>query len=156
MKNKKGETYVTVCVLILVIVTAFSVIFTYSSMISKVRTMKTNTEVVFDSFVAKNSIIIFNNIKQGSNATRGVDTDKFNESLIQFCTLYKHDGMLYSIDADGKEKFRISVPYVGFINKEKLELYASFDMYMPMHFAGRTITTVKIPVRVTSELVSKK
>ena len=59
MKNKKGEIYVFICVFILCVMTVFSVIFTYASIITTARLQKTNTQVVFDSFVANNSILIF-------------------------------------------------------------------------------------------------
>lgn len=109
-----------------VIMTVFSVIFTYASIITDVKVQKTNTEIVFDSFVSNNSIIIYNNIKQGKNATDGVDTSKFRTSLKEFCTFVEKDGKYYSIDADGSEKFNMTVPEMGFIEDEKLELYVTF------------------------------
>ena len=92
LKNTKGEIYVFICVFVLVIMTVFSVIFTYASIITDVKVQKTNTEIVFDSFVSNNSIIIYNNIKQGKNATDGVDTSKFRTSLKEFCTFVEKDG----------------------------------------------------------------
>jgi len=152
LKNTKGEIYVFICVFVLVIMTVFSVIFTYASIITDVKVQKTNTEIVFDSFVSNNSIIIYNNIKQGKNATDGVDTSKFRTSLKEFCTFVEKDGKYYSIDADGSEKFNMTVPEMGFIEDEKLELYVTFTMNIPIRFAGKTVQTAHIPVKVTSEL----
>mgnify|MGYP004552699969 FL=1 len=81
IKNTRGEIYVMVCVLVLIVMTVFSVIFTYASVITTVKIQKTNTQIVFDSFVANNSIIIFNNIKQGKNATDGINTAPFYTSV---------------------------------------------------------------------------
>lgn len=155
IRNVKGEIYVFVCVFVLIIVTVFSVIFTYASVITNVKVQKSNTQIVFDSFVANNSIIIFNNIKQGKNATDGIDTVPFYTSLKRFCTLDEHDGKLYSMDTDGTEKFSMTVPTIGFIEEEKLELYALFTMYVPIRFAGQTVTTASVPVKITSALTSK-
>lgn len=152
LKNTKGEIYAFICVFVLVIMTVFSVIFTYASIITDVKVQKTNTEIVFDSFVSNNSIIIYNNIKQGKNATDGVDTSKFRTSLKEFCTFVEKDGKYYSIDADGSEKFNMTVPEMGFIEDEKLELYVTFTMNIPIRFAGKTVQTAHIPVKVTSEL----
>lgn len=152
LKNTKGEIYVFICVFVLAIMTVFSVIFTYASIITDVKVQKTNTEIVFDSFVSNNSIIIYNNIKQGKNATDGVDTSKFRTSLKEFCTFVEKDGKYYSIDADGSEKFNMTVPEMGFIEDEKLELYVTFTMNIPIRFAGKTVQTAHIPVKVTSEL----
>lgn len=153
--NTKGEIYVMICVYILIIATVFSVIFTYASVITKVKVQKSNTEIVFDSFVTNNSIIIYNNIKQGRNATDGVDTSQFYTAIKNFCTLDERNGKYYSIDVNGAEKFSMTIPQMEYIENEKLELYVSFTMYVPIQFAGQTVTTAKVPVKVTSALTSK-
>lgn len=153
--NTKGETYVLICVFILIIVMTFSVILTYASAITVVKVQKSNTEIVFDSFVANNSILIYNNIKQGKNAVNGVDTDTLLTAIKDFCTLEEKSEMYYSIDANGNEQYRMTVPQLGYIEDEKLELYLSFTMYVPIRFAGQTVATAQVPVKITSELTSK-
>ena len=153
--NTKGETYVLICVFILMIAMTFSVIFTYASVISVVKVQKTNTEIVFDSFVANNSIIIYNNIKRGRNATSGVDTSQFSSALKEFCTLDERNGKYYSIDTNGTEKYSMTLPQMDYIEDEKLELYVTFTMYVPIRFAGQTVTTASVPVTITSEITSK-
>ena len=155
MRNKKGEIYVLICVLILCVVTVFSVIFTYASVITTVRLQKTNTEVVFDSFVANNSILIFNNIKQGKNATESLNTAPFYTALKHFCTLDENGGMYYAVDTDGTEKYRMTVPQIGYLEDEALELYVTFTMYVPIRFGGVTVSTATIPVRISSVLQTK-
>ena len=145
----------TVCVLILIIVTAFSVIFTYTSVITQVRLQKTNTRIVLDSFVANNSIRIYGNIKRGSNAMNGIDVVTFNSSLIDFCSLDNRNGMLYCEDADGGEKYRMTVPAVGYVEDERLALCVNYTMYVPVRFAGVTVATAEVPVEVRSALESK-
>lgn len=96
LKDRKGSSYVPVCVFILVILMCFSVILVYASSITVVRLQKTNTETVFDSFVAKNSILIYSNIKQGKNATDHLNTAPFYTLLGDFCTLDEAGGMYYA------------------------------------------------------------
>lgn len=153
--NNKGETYVLICVFMLIIFIIFSVIFTYASVISEVKVQKTNTEIVFDSFVANNSIIIYNNIKQGKNATDGVNTENLLSAMKEFCTLDEENGMYYNKNVNGTEQYRMTVPQLGYIEDEKLELYLSFTMYVPIRFAGQTVSTATIPLKITSELTSK-
>lgn len=155
MKNTKGEIFVMVCVFVLIVVTAFSVIFTYASTVSIAKIQKKNSEIVFDSFVAKNSIVIYNNIKQGKNAVRNVDTSAYLSSLISFCTLDEKNGMLYSMNEDMSEKFHITKPQIGFIEDGKLELFATYTLFIPIRFGGVEVTTATIPIRISSELTSK-
>ena len=155
MRNNKGEVYVLICVFLLCIVTVFSVIFTYASAITTVRLQKTNTEVVFDSFVANNSILIFHNIKQGKNATEGLNTAPFYTALKHFCTLDENGGMYYAVDTDGTEKYHMTVPQIGYLETDTLELVVTFTMYVPIRFGGQAVTTATIPVRLSSVLQSK-
>lgn len=152
MKNTKGEIYILICVIMLVILSTFSVIFTYASVITHIKVQQTNTEIVLDSFVANNSIIIFNNIKQGKNATEGVNTGNFRTSLKEFCTFEEKDGKYYAYDTNGSEKFYLTIPEMGYIEDEQLELYVTYTMSIPIYFAGKTVTTANVPIKVTSEL----
>ena len=155
LKDKRGSSYVPVCVFILIIMMTFSVILVYSSSIAVVRVQKTNTQTVFDSFIAKNSILIYSNIKQGKNATDHLNTAPFYTMLCDFCTLDESGGMYYAKDEDGTEKFRMTKPQMDFIEEDTLELYVTFTMYVPISFAGHTVTTAEVPVKITSSLNSK-
>ena len=155
IKDKKGSSYVPVCTFMLIILMTFAVILVYSSSITVVRLQKTNTETVFDSFVAKNSILIYSNIKQGKNATDHLNTAPFYTMLKDFCTLDEEGGMYYAYDDDGAEKFSMTKPQMDFIEEDTLELYVTFTMYVPIRFAGHTVTTAEVPVKITSALNSK-
>ena len=154
MKNKKGEIYVTVCVFLLVIFMIFSVVFTFASAVSLVRTQQANTEIVLDSFVANNSILIYRNIKMGSTAMQNVDTAGFNQMLVRFCALQPDGGKYVCYDPDGKEQFSITVPTVDYIEDQTLELFTTYTMYVPIRFAGVTVTQAVVPLKITSELRS--
>lgn len=84
LSSKKGEGYIAPCVLILVIVILFLMIFNYAAAISKVYVVRENTKVVLDSFVTQNSTEIYNSIKQGNDYTDAVDSNKFRTSLMEF------------------------------------------------------------------------
>lgn len=63
--------------------------------------------------------------------------------------------MYYAKDEDGTEKFRMTKPQMGFIEEDTLELYVTYTMYVPIRFAGQTVSTAEVPVKVTSALNSK-
>ena len=155
LKSKKAEGYITPCVLIIVFVAIFSIIFTYSASVSKVKLMRENTKVVLDSFVTQNSTEIYNSIKQGNDYTEVIDAEEFRTSLISFCTLEIKDGMLYSYDADGKELYRITEPVLSFRNENELELVVTYTISIPMWFAGTQFASANIPIEVTSILTEK-
>ena len=155
LKSTKAEGYITPCVLIIIFVMIFSIIFTCSASISKVNLMRENTKVVLDSFVTQNSTEIYNSIKQGNDYTKVIDTEEFRTSLISFCTLEIENGMLYSYDADGKELYRITEPKLTFRNENELELVVTYTISIPMWFAGTEFASANIPIEVTSILTEK-
>ena len=155
LKSTKAEGYITPCVLIIIFVMIFSIIFTYSASISKVNLMRENAKVVLDSFVTQNSTEIYNSIKQGNDYTEVIDTEEFRTSLISFCTLEIENGMLYSYDADGKELYRITEPILTFRNENELELVVTYTISIPMWFAGTEFASANIPIEVTSILTEK-
>ena len=155
LKSKKAEGYILPCVLIIIFVAIFSIIFTYSASITKVNVMRENTKVVLDSFVTQNSTEIYNSIKQGNDYTKILDTEEFRTELISFCTLEINDGMLYSYDADGKELYHITEPVLSFREANKLELVVNYTITIPMWFAGNQFPSANIPIEVTSILTEK-
>ena len=155
LKSTKAEGYITPCVLIIIFVMIFSIIFTYAASISKVNLMRENTKVVLDSFVTQNSTEIYNSIKQGNDYTEAIDAEEFRTSLISFCTLEIENGMLYSYDADGKELYRITEPILTFRNENELELVVTYTISIPMWFAGTQFASANIPIEVTSILTEK-
>ena len=155
LKSTKAEGYITPCVLIIIFVMIFSIIFTYSASISKVNLMRENTKVVLDSFVTQNSTEIYNSIKQGNDYTEAIDAEEFRTSLISFCTLEIENGMLYSYNADGKELYRITEPVLTFRNENELELVVNYTISIPMWFAGTQFASANIPIEVTSILTEK-
>ena len=155
LKSKKAEGYITPCVLIIVFVAIFSIIFTYSASVSKVKLMRENTKVVLDSFLTQNSTEIYNSIKQGNDYTEAIDTEEFRTSLISFCTLEIENGMLYSYDADGKELYHITEPVLSFREANELEFVVNYTISIPLWFAGHQFPSANIPIEVTSILTER-
>ena len=155
LKSKRAEGYIVPCVLIIIFVAIFSIIFTYSASITKVNVMRENTKVVLDSFVTQNSTEIYNSIKQGNDYTEILDTEEFRTELISFCTLEINDGMLYSYDADGKELYHLTEPVLSFRETNELELVVNYTITIPMWFAGNQFPSANIPIEVTSILTEK-
>ena len=97
----------------------------------------------------------FNSIKQGNAYTEVIDQSRYQSALINFCTLERGGGNLYSIDADGKEQFHISEPVISFKAEHELKLCVSYTISVPIYFAGAYITSASVPVEVSSVLTEK-
>lgn len=155
MRNKKGEGYVPTCVMIVVICMLLSVFVTFAVAVNTVKTVERNSRVVLDSFVMQNSIEIYDSIKQGNNETNEIEADEYREALSDFCTLEKTGDLFYNYDSDRDLNYCISKPYVGFTTENKLQIYASYTVYIPIRFAGIRVSTAVIPITVESKYNEK-
>lgn len=63
MINKRGDGYISTCVMIVIVCMLLSVFVTFAVSVNTVKTVERNSCVVLDSFVMKNSITIYDSIK---------------------------------------------------------------------------------------------
>ena len=152
IKNKRGEGYIQVCVLIVIICMILSVFVTFAGTVNVVTLMKSNTKTVLETYVTKNSIVIYNSIKQGNNDIDGLDTGEYISDLSSFCTFVKKGSYYYHKDASGRTEYYISTPSVGFTEEGRLRLYVSYTLYVPLYFDNVQIQTAKIPITVKLNL----
>lgn len=155
MGNKRGEGYVQVCVLVLILCLILSIFLTFVYAVNFVRITERNAETVLESYVMKNSIRIYNSIKQGTNETDAIDAGEYITDLTNFCTFNKIRDRLYHYDGDGNVDYYISEPTVRFAERNKLKLIVTYTTYVPIYFAGTQVTTATIPVTVKLNLEGK-
>ena len=152
LKNKRGEGYVQVCVLIIVICMILSVFVTFASAVNVVRLTERNSKTVLESYLMKNSIEIYDSIKQGNNDADSLNANVYITDLADFCTFVKVGNYYYHRDENGRTEYYISKPTVGFTETGKLRLYVSYNLYVPIYFDNVKISTAKIPITVKIDL----
>ena len=155
LKNKRGEGYVQVCVLIIVICMILSVFVTFASAVNVVRLTERNSKTVLESYLMKNSIEIYDSIKQGNNDADSLNANVYITDLADFCTFVKIGNYYYHKDENGRTEYYISKPTVGFTETGKLKLYVSYNLYIPIYFDNVRIKTAKIPITVKIDLNEK-
>ena len=152
INNKRGEGYVSISVLIIVICMILSVFVMFASAVNVVNVVKSNTKTVLENHVTYVAINIFNSIKRGTNKTDKLDSVTFSKNLADFCTFETSGEFMYHKDENGESDYYISTPQLGFAERGKLRLYAGFTLYVPIHFDRIKIGTASIPIRVEVNL----
>ena len=77
MRNKHGNGYISTCILVIILCMLVAVFITFTTTVSMVRTTEENSKIVLDSFVMKNSIFIYDSIKNGNNNTTTLDENAY-------------------------------------------------------------------------------
>ena len=155
LNNKRGSSYFTPCVVILVIAMILSVVLFYATTKSTIETTRDNTKRVLDSYVMKHSIDIYNSIKQGSDFTEDIENSFYISSVSSELSLDYGTGYLYTVDANGEIIYRMTNPNVTYRVDNTLKLEASYDLQMPVRFAGEIIYWFTVPITVGSSLTLK-
>ena len=155
MKNKRGEGYVSVCVLLIIVCMILSVFVTFASAVNVVKMTERNSRVVLDNLVMRGAIDTYQSIKKGNDENALIDSQEYIDELCEFCTFEKAAHFLYHKDANGKAEFRITYPQVGYSVTKKLKIYASYTVYIPVYFCGIQVSTAEIPITVESKYTEK-
>lgn len=155
MKNKRGEGYVSVCVLLIIVCMILSVFVTFASAVNVVKMTERNSRVVLDNLVMRGAIDTYQSIKKGNDENALIDSQEYIDELCEFCTFEKAALFLYHKDANGKAEFRITYPQVGYSVTKKLKIYASYTVYVPVYFCGIQVSTAEIPITVESKYTEK-
>ena len=137
MLNKKGEGYIAICILIVILCMLLAIFISFVSAVNIVKQTKRNARVVLDNYVMQNSIEIYDEIKNGSTDLEDLDSFSYADALAEFCTFEKTGVYMY------------------YTTENKLMLKADFKVIIPMDFAGIHIKNAIVPVTITSELKSK-
>jgi len=155
LSNKRGSSYILTAVIILVISMMLSVVLIYASTMTIIQTTKENTQRCLDSFVMQNSTLIYQSIKEGNDFTEHFDQKAFIQAFNDELSMDLQNGMLYCVGDKGEVVFKMTIPAVTYKVNNTLNLKASYDLLIPLNFAGQKISDIKILIVVDSNYTLK-
>lgn len=155
IRNKCGEGYIPICVAVVILCMLISIFVTFASAVNIIRQTERNSRVVLDSYVMKNSIEIYNSIKQGGDDTAALDADEYISDFSFFNSLDFRGNVLYCCDENGSELYRISKPTLSFVQDHHLKIQVQYKITIPLYFAGVKVTEVTVPLTVVSRFDEK-
>ena len=135
----------------------------YAQCMTIIQTTRADTERVLESFIMKNSIDIYNSIKQGHDFTEDFDENFYISQTSSELSLDSSKNRLYNYGADGESVYSMTSPRVTYKCRREsgdelqaLKLKASYTVMIPVIFAGEHIFDLEIPITVTRSLTLKE
>ena len=110
---------------------------------------------MLESFIMKNSIEIYQSIKQGHDFTEDFDENYYISSTSSELSLDSGSGYLYNYSTDGDVVYKMTNPQVSFKTDKSLKLKADYMLMIPVVFAGDEMFDLIIPLSVTKSLTLK-
>lgn len=153
--DTKGGGYITPCIITIVIAMIFSAVLFYAQCMTIIQTTRDNTELVLESFIMKNSVEIYDSIKQGHDLTEYFDEDFYISEISSRFSLDIRGNTLYNYSEEGEIIYKMTNPYVTYKVDKALKLKASYTVIIPVDFAGRRLFDLHVPLTVTRSLTLK-
>ena len=153
--DTKGGGYITPCIITIVIALIFSAVLFYAQCMTIIQTTRDNTELVLESFIMKNSVEIYDSIKQGHDLTEYFDEDFYVSEISSRFSLDIQGDTLYNYSEEGEIIYKMTNPYVTYKVDKALKLKASYTVVIPVHFAGKRLFDLHVPLTVTRSLTLK-
>ncbi|MDD4493871.1 MAG: hypothetical protein PHV32_05920 [Eubacteriales bacterium] len=148
--SKSGVSHIQTAVLVIIFAMIISTLLVFWNAMTIINVSRDNTTRVLDSFVTHNSIEIFNSLKNGSDFSEDLDKYFYKSILSDEFSLDLYGSSMYSYSENGKLIFMMTNPNVAYDYQNTLKLRAAYTVWIPMRFAGKIITYVRIPVTVQS------
>lgn len=143
-------SHIKTAVIVLSLAMILSAVMTYSSIMTILQTARDNTKLALDSYVTHNSIEIYDSLKNGSDFTAFLEKNIFKDEILSVFSLDISGNMIYSTDKQGEIIYKMTIPNVDYEYVNTLKLGASYDVNIPMTFAGKYLFDLQIPQNVTS------
>ena len=140
------------CVMVVVLCMLTAVFIFFVTTASMVRVTKENSQTVLDSYIMKNSIEIYDSIKQGNDYTEALDANVYIDDLCEYCTLVKGSSYLYHYDSNGRLQYRMSRPKITFRQENTLKIQIDYTLYVTVYFNNRAVRNAVVLVTVVSAL----
>jgi hypothetical protein len=155
LQNKQGMSHVKTAAIIIIISMLFSIMLSYTFLMSTVSRARDDTQRVLDGFCIEKSIEIYGSIKNGNKQmVKGTYTTEFMTRLVSELGLTGTGNAAYH--ASGSNIiFRYDNPLTANLHSDTLSLTMEFDIVIPVGFAGRNLFEMKIPMRTESIFVLK-
>ncbi len=150
MSNKQGVSYIKTAVWTLVICMILSLAITYASLMTLIQNAENNTQRALDSFVTENSKLIYNSLKKASDFTESLNKSFYVSAVSEELGMDISGNVLYHENEQGVMIYQIANPNVAYEWEDTLKLRATYDIILPMRFAGQTVVTLRIPQKVVS------
>jgi len=146
LKNKKGESYIYLCVIIMFVTMLVSVLILYMGLTAQVQAQKRDTKAKLDGYISDYATEIYDALKQGDNYALSIDWNDLESGV--FAELgFPSDTTTEYIYANG---IKMSRPNVETLSGNGFGLKIEYTAYFPVEWNGTKYVDLQIPVILTS------
>ena len=141
-------THIKTAIIVLITVMLLSLVLTYASIMTIVQKTKSDLERGLRSYVSQYSAEIYLSIKNGTDYTPAISSSYLITGFINDGTFYCDENFIYNVNNKGGYVYMVSFPQTKFTVTNTLNVSGFCDIYIPIEFARKKVTDLKIPIVV--------
>ena len=154
LKNKKGFSYILVCIIIIFIVMIVFTSLQYACVFHVANAQKNETQLKLDGYITQKAVENFDALKQGEAWDKYIDrTELVNGaySLLGFPVIITLD-YTKPIVVDGK--YYMSRPDIYALTGNSFGVYVQYNIEIPYELFGREFSVI-VPIEIISRYTKK-
>ncbi len=145
LKNKRGDSYIYLCVIVLFISMLTSVVILYMGLTAQVQVQKRDVQLKLDSYIADCSPEVYDALKQGSAYETYVDWEAFEQGAYKTLGFERDTTSEYSYG-----NCTMTRPILTVLKGNGCGITAEYTAVFPVRWNGNVYADLEIPVTVTS------
>ena len=147
LKNKKGDSYIYLCVIVIFVCLLISAVIMYMSLTAQAQIQKNDIQAKLDSYVASFAPKGYDALKQGSTKDSYIDWEEFEANAYAALGFSEESVSVYEYESGNCS---ITRPTITVLRGEGFGITAEYTAIYPVIWNGQSYSALEIPVTVTS------
>lgn len=154
LKNKKGFSYILVCVFILAAVMLTFVALQYAAIYHIAREQKQDTQLTLDSYVTTYAVNKYDALKQGTEYGKYIDRADLVDGAYSVLGSPRIITLEYRPES-GTGAYFVTNLAVNALVGDSFGVFVTYDLNIPFEVFGMKISDIKVPVEIVSSYTEK-
>ena len=147
LKNKRGDSYIYLCVIVVFVCLLVSVIILYTELIAQVQIQKRDVQAKLDSYVSSRATDEYDALKQGSVKDNYFEWNQIEAEAYEALGFPNESDKVYVYENGNCTMTR---PTVTILKGDGFGVTVEYVAIFPIAWNGTVFTDLEIPVTVTS------
>ena len=147
LKNKRGDSYIYLCVIVVFVCLLVSVIILYTGLIAQVQIQKRDVQAKLDSYVSSRATDEYDALKQGSVKDNYFEWNRIEAEAYKALGFPNESDEVYVYENGNCKMTR---PAVTILKGDGFGVTVEYVAIFPIAWNGMVFADLEIPVTVTS------
>ena len=147
LHNKKGLSYVLVCVYILIVMMLVAVTMQYAFIYHVAREQQNETQLKLDSYVTRYAVGKYDALKQGEPWETYIDSSDLVSGAYTALGFPQNNGGVVEVEG----KYVMDRPSITSVANDGFGVCAVYEIRIPFELFDREIAEITVPVTVVSQ-----